>query len=172
MSEKRSRGRTPIEIVRTAAGEVARPVAFAVSIITIVYVPILTLTGVEGKMFRPMALTVMFALVGSLILALTLVPVLASLLIRKPPAHHETRVVRGLKRLYRPALDFALERRMVTVSLAGLLFAGGLGMATTLGAEFIPKLDEGAIALQVWRLPSVSVDEAARQSGTLEQVLR
>lgn len=171
MSEKRSEGRTPVEIVREASVEVARPVAFAVGIIIIVYVPILTLTGVEGKMFVPMALTVIFALVGSLILALTLVPVLASLFIRKPPKHHETWLVRKIRWLYRPVLDFAIRRRLVTVGAAAVLFAGGLGLTATMGAEFIPKLDEGAIALQVWRLPSVSVEEAARQSSTLEQVL-
>jgi len=172
LSEKRLAGETSRDVVRRASVEVARPVAFAVGIITIVYVPILTLTGVEGKMFRPMALTVMFALVGSLILALTLVPVLASLFIRKPPRREETVVVRGLKWLYRPALNVALRHRLATVSCAALLFAGGASVATTLGAEFIPRLDEGAIALQVWRLPSVSVDEAALQSGTLERVLQ
>ena len=172
MSEKRAQGRTSMEVVREACVDVARPVAFAVSIITIVYLPILTLSGVEGKMFRPMALTVMFALIGSLVLALTIVPVLASLLIRKPPRHDETRVVRGMKRLYQPALDVALRHRLATVSVAVVLFAGGAGLSTTLGAEFIPRLDEGAIALQVWRLPSVSVDEAAQQSGTLERVLQ
>jgi cobalt-zinc-cadmium resistance protein CzcA len=171
MSQQSPEGRSSHETVRAAAVEVARPVAFAVSIIAIVYLPILTLTGVEGKMFRPMALTVMFALGGSLILALTVVPVLASLWIRRPLRQHETLVVRGFKRLYRPGLHAALAHPMATISLAALLFASGVGVATTLGAEFIPKLDEGAIALQAWRLPSVSVDEAARQSGTLERVL-
>ena len=172
MSDRRSQGRPAMEIIREASVEVARPVAFAVSIITIVYIPILALTGVEGKMFRPMALTVMFALVGSLIVSLTVIPVLASLLIRKPPVRHETRLVSGLsRRLYRPLLDLAVTHRLATVALAGLLFVGGAVTATSLGAEFIPKLDEGAIALQVWRLPSVAVDEAARQSGTLERVL-
>jgi cobalt-zinc-cadmium resistance protein CzcA len=172
MSDKKSRGQPQLEVVTRACVEVARPVAFAVGIITIVYVPILTLTGIEGRMFRPMALAVMFALVGSLILALTLIPVLASLFIRKAPRHDETAVVRGLKRVYRPVLDLTLRHRLSAVACAALLFAGGAGLASTLGAEFIPRLDEGAIALQVWRLPSVSVDEAARQSGTLERVLR
>jgi len=95
MSEKRSEGRPTFEVIREATLDMARPVAFAVGIILIVYVPILTLSGVEGKMFRPMALTVMFALAGSLILALTLIPVLASLFIRRPPEHHETRLVRA-----------------------------------------------------------------------------
>ncbi|MGE0160840.1 MAG: efflux RND transporter permease subunit [Gemmatimonadales bacterium] len=171
MSEKRSEGKDTREIVREATTEMARPVAFAVGIIIIVYVPILTLSGVEGKMFRPMALTVMFALFGSLILALTLIPVLVSLLVRSAPKHHETWLVRSFKRAYEPALDLALRHRLRTVMLAGVLFAVGVGAAATRGAEFIPRLDEGAIALQVWRLPSVSVDEAARQSGTLEDAL-
>jgi cobalt-zinc-cadmium resistance protein CzcA len=172
MSDRRSRGESPIEIVRRASTEVARPVAFAVGIITIVYVPILTLSGVEGRMFRPMALTVIFALAGSLVLALTLVPVLASFLLRQAPRHEEPIAVRGLKRLYRPGLDLALSYRPAAVVCAAAIFAGGLGVARTLGAEFIPTLDEGAIAVQVRRLPSVSVDEAARQSSALERVLR
>lgn len=171
MSDKRSAGKSSVEIVREATTEVARPVSFAVGIIIIVYVPILTLTGVEGKMFKPMALTVMFALAGSLILALTLIPVLASLLIRKPPRHHETWLVRRFKAGYEPLLDLALRHRMRTVGLASALFALGVIAGGTRGAEFIPRLDEGAIALQVWRLPSVSIDEAARQSTMLEGVL-
>lgn len=171
MSERRAEGRPSFEVVREATLEMARPVAFAVAIILIVYVPILSLTGVEGKMFRPMALTVMFALGGSLVLALTLVPVLASLFIRKPPKHHETRLVATLRRAYEPLLDRAMRRRGLVVAGAGALFAVGIGSASFLGAEFIPELDEGAIALQVWRLPSVSVDEAARQSGRLEALL-
>lgn len=171
MSEKKNEGRPSVEVVREATLEMARPVAFAVGIILIVYVPILSLTGVEGKMFRPMALTVMFALAGSLILALTLIPVLASIFIRKPPKHHETRLVAALRRGYEPLLDRAMERRGLVVVGASVLFAIGVGSASTLGSEFIPELDEGAIALQVWRLPSVSVEEAARQSGRLEALL-
>ncbi len=170
-ADRRSRGKSPSEIVRAATTEVARPVAFAVGIIMIVYLPILALTGIEGKMFRPMALTVLFALGGSLILALTLVPVLASFLLGKPPKHHETRLVRLLRRGYQPLLDKALRHRIAVVAVAAIVFAGGVGLSTRLGAEFIPRLDEGSIALQVWRLPSVSVDEAARQSGVLEKVL-
>jgi cobalt-zinc-cadmium resistance protein CzcA len=171
MSEKRAEGRPTFEVVREATLEMARPVAFAVGIILIVYVPILTLTGVEGKMFRPMALTVMFALGGSLVLALTLIPVLASLFIRTAPERHETRLVSALRRVYQPLLDGALRRRGVVVGGAAALFAVGVGSASFMGAEFIPELDEGAIALQVWRLPSVSVQEAARQSGRLEALL-
>ena len=172
MGGRHAEGETMLETVRRAGREVARPVAFAVGIIMIVYLPILTLQGVEGKMFRPMALTVLFALGGSLVLALTLVPVLASLLLRKAAGDHETWLVRTLRRGYRPALDFVLRRRAATAAVAAAVFAAGVGFATTMGAEFIPRLDEGAIALEMWRLPSVSIDEAARQSTLLERVLR
>ncbi len=171
MSKKGKEGMSVLEIVREATVEVARPVAFAVGIIMIVYIPILTLSGVEGKMFRPMALTVIFALGGSLILALTLIPVLASLLLRKAPTHEETWLVKRLRRLYEPLLERSIRNRWTVMAVASLVFAVGTIVATTRGAEFIPELDEGAIALQVWRLPSVSIDEAASQSGTLERVL-
>lgn len=171
MSEKRAEGKTQQDIIREATVEVTRPVIFAVGIIMIVYLPILTLTGVEGKMFRPMALTVVFALAGSLLLALTLVPVLASLFLRKPPKHHETWAVRWLRRAYVPLLERALRNRLAVASAAAALFAGSLGVAASLGGEFIPRLDEGAVALQVWRLPSVSIEEAAQQSTMLEKVL-
>lgn len=171
MSRKGEEGMSAPEIVREATVEVARPVAFAVGIIMIVYIPILTLSGVEGKMFRPMALTVIFALGGSLILALTLIPVLASFFLQKPPKHEETWLVKRLRRLYAPLLERSIRNRWMVVAVASLVFAIGAIVATTRGAEFIPELDEGAIALQVWRLPSVSIDEAARQSGTLERVL-
>ena len=160
-----------VSVIRRACVEMARPVAFAVGIILIVYVPILALSGVEGKMFRPMALTVMFALAGSLVLALTLIPVLATLIIRAAPTSHETWLVQWMRRAYEPALAFALRRRTAVVASAVVVFFLGLVAATTMGAEFIPRLDEGSIALQVWRLPSVSVDEAARQSQHLERVL-
>jgi cobalt-zinc-cadmium resistance protein CzcA len=171
MGEEGSEDRDTLDIVREASVEVARPVAFAVGIIMIVYLPILTLSGVEGKMFGPMAMTVLFALGGSLILALTLIPVLASLLLHKRPRHHETRFVRMLQRAYQPLLDRALNHRLAVVTSAAFLFVAGLGISTQLGAEFIPKLDEGAIALQVWRLPSVSVEEAASQSTHMESVI-
>ena len=165
------KARSTLDLVRKACTEVARPVAFAVGIIIIVYIPILSLTGIEGKMFRPMALTVIFALAGSLLLALTVIPVLASVGLRKNTSHRETTVVRFLRTRYTPALDWAFAHRWITIGVAALVFTGGLIVAPFLGAEFIPKLDEGAIALQVWRLPSVSVEEAAVQSSHLERVL-
>jgi cobalt-zinc-cadmium resistance protein CzcA len=171
LSRPENSGKRPLELIREATSEAARPVAFAVGIIMIVYLPVLTLSGVEGKMFRPMAMTVLFALGGSLILALTLIPVLATLLIRKAPRHHETWLVRKFRAAYTPLLDRALTNRTLVVGAAAVLFAASLGVTRFMGSEFIPKLDEGSLALQVWRLPSVSVDEAARQSTLLEQVL-
>jgi cobalt-zinc-cadmium resistance protein CzcA len=164
-------GESRVERVRRAASEVARPVVFAVAIILIVYLPILTLTGVEGKMFRPMAITVAFALAGSLLLALTLVPVAASLLVRRTPRHHETFVVRAIRRAYEPVLSLAMRHRGITVGAAAAVLVAGGVVSTFMGAEFIPRLDEGAIAIQAWRLPSISVDEAAKQSSLLERVL-
>ena len=171
MAEKRETGGSARDIVREATAEVARPVAFAVGIILIVYLPILTLTGVEGKMFKPMALTVVFALAGSLVLTITLVPVLASLFLKRPPRHEETWLVRMLHRAYVPALAFAMRRRLLIGGGAGVVFALSVAVAAFMGGEFIPHLDEGAIALQVWRLPSVSVEEAAAQSALLERAL-
>ncbi len=172
MMAQRREGSTSEHTIREAAREVARPIGFAVGIIMIVYLPILTLRGIEGKMFRPMALTVVFALAGSLLLALTVIPVLSALFIKRPPKHHETWLVRWLRRGYEPALAFAVGHRAITVGTATLLFVLGAAIAPFLGGEFVPKLDEGAIALQVWRLPSVAVEEAAKQSTNLEEILR
>ena len=119
-------GRDRREVIAGAAREVARPVFFAVLIITIVYLPILTLQGVEGKMFRPMALTVVFALLASLVLALTLMPVLASLAFRRRVVSREPRVVSWLTRRYRPLLAGAIARPGVTGLTAAVLFAGSL----------------------------------------------
>jgi cobalt-zinc-cadmium resistance protein CzcA len=170
MDDPAARGHSQLQVVLDACREVARPVAFAVGIIMIVYLPILTLTGVEGKMFRPMALTVLFALAGSLVLAFTVIPVLGSFVLARP-RHHETWLVARIRAAYEPLLDRAMNRRGVVVAAAvGLLATSGV-VASTMGTEFIPQLDEGAVALEVRRLPSVSVDEAAQQTLLLERVL-
>jgi len=159
-----------VEKVRQAAHQVARPVVFAVGIIMIVYLPILALRGVEGKMFGPMALTVVFALAASLVCALTLMPVLASLFLQRV-SEKEPALFRLAKRLYIPTLDRAMRRKTVTVGVAVGVFLASLGLAPFLGAEFIPRLDEGTIAMQVWRLPSVSLEESNHISTTAEQVI-
>lgn len=160
------------EVIREAGKEVARPIFFAVMIIIIVYLPILTLQGVEGKMFRPMALTVVFALVGSLILALTLMPVLASLAFRKHTEEREPRIVHWLKDRYRPVLGWTLARPKLTGGIAAGVFALSLLFVPFMGSEFIPRLDEGAIAIQAWRLPSVALTESVKSTTMIEKTLR
>ena len=160
------------EIVREAGKEVARPIFFAVLIIIIVYLPILTLEGVEGKMFRPMALTVVFALVGSLILALTLMPVLAALAFRKHTEEREPRVVHWLKKRYRPILGWTLGHPGLTGGVAAGVFVLSLGLLPFMGSEFIPRLDEGAIAVQAWRLPSVALTESVKSTTMIEKTLK
>lgn len=163
--------RPHIEKVRAACHQVARPVLFAVGIIMIVYLPILALRGIEGKMFRPMALTVVFAMGGSLICALTLMPVLASIFLKKA-VEKEPFLFRLIKRLYKPLLAKAMASPVRTGALAFGAFALSLLAIPFLGAEFIPKLDEGAIAMQVWRLPSVSLESSNDISGKAEQVVK
>lgn len=171
VGDKRRRGeRVDDSTILGAAREVGRPVVFAVGIIILVYLPILTLSGIEGKMFRPMALTVVFALAGSLLLSLTLMPVLASLLLRNAEERH-TWLMRLAERLYTPLLGFAMRRRLLTVGVAAAAFLLSLGVAPFLGAVFVPKLDEGAVALQIARLPSVSLEESIRQAGKAEAAI-
>lgn len=160
------------EVIRESGREVLRPIFFAVGIIILVYLPILTLQGIEGKMFTPMAVTVIFALVASLVLALTLTPVLASLFLRKGVKEEETWIIRHIKRVYRPLLTCTMHHPVMTGGVAAVLFAGSLGVASFMGAEFIPKLDEGSIALQAWRLPSVSLEESVKNTTRIEQVLK
>lgn len=171
LHEKRSDKKTPhLEKVRGAAHEVARPVVFAVLIIMIVYIPILGLRGIEGKMFGPMAMTVIFALAGSLLCALTLMPVLAALFL-KNVKEKETFLLRLAKRIYQPALRKTMAHRRITVGIAVGLFVTSLGIAPFLGAEFMPKLDEGSIAMQIWRVPSISLEKSNEISTLAEKVL-
>jgi cobalt-zinc-cadmium resistance protein CzcA len=162
--------RAPVDVVRAACKEVARPVVFGVGIILLVYMPILSLRGLEGKMFRPMALTVLFALLTSLILALTLMPVLASLFLRGVQ-EHEPILIRWVKTLYRPLLKQAEAWPRVVLLGAVATFVGSLWLAAGLGGEFIPKLDEGAIAFQATRLPSVSLETSVQMTTRMEQCL-
>ena len=172
MGSPQARGISREETIRDAGREVARPIFFAVLIIIIVYLPILTLQGVEGKMFRPMALTVVFALVGSLFLALMLMPVLAAIGFRGHAEEREPRIVHWLKARYRPLLHRTLGRPRFTGSIAAAVFVLSLGLIPFMGSEFIPKLDEGAIAIQAWRLPSVALTESVKSTTLIEQVIR
>jgi cobalt-zinc-cadmium resistance protein CzcA len=163
--------RTPhLEKVRRACHEVARPVVFAVGIIMIVYLPILALRGIEGKMFRPMAFTVVFALAGSLVCALTLMPVLASFFLRRV-REREPFLYRFAARIYAPLRARTLTHPVRTAVLAGAIFLASLGLVPFLGAEFIPRLDEGAIAMQIWRLPSISLETSNQISTDVERIV-
>lgn len=163
----------PIEqVVREAAHEVGRPVLFAVTIITVVYVPILSLQGVEGKMFHPMALTVIFALLASLILTLVLMPVLATFALRRPVAEGDSRMIAWVRRYYAPLLARTERHPVPTIGLAlALLVASGV-IGTRLGAEFIPRLDEGALAVTITKLPSMGLSTAVETTTLIEKTLR
>jgi len=164
-------GRSVIEVVRDAAIEVRKPTMFGELIIMIVYLPILALEGVEGKLFRPMALTVIFALLGSMALSLTLMPVLASFGLKRRQHEQEPFVVRKLKEAYRPVLRFALRRRSAVLTIAVVSLLGTGVLATRLGSEFVPRLMEGSIVINTVRLASVSLDESVRYGTHIERAL-
>ena len=158
-------------LVLAAAKEVGTPTFFGVLIITIVYLPILTLTGVEGKMFTPMAWTVIFALIGALVLALTLMPVLCSYLLSGKVSEEDNVFIRGMKAVYRPALDWALQARWVMVTLSIALFALAVFVFSRLGAEFVPQLDEGSFATHMIRTTSIGLDASIAMQEKAERVL-
>lgn len=151
--------------------DVGRPVVFAVAIIIIVYLPILALTGVEGKMFKPMAATVVFALVGSLLLSLTFIPASLSFIMKAETSDKESFLIILAKRLYRPSLAWALKNKIISVSIAIVLFLTAAIIFPTLGAEFVPRLDEGALAAQIQQLPSVSLSQSIETATAAERVL-
>jgi len=156
------------ETVATATTEVITPSLFGVFIITAVYLPIFSLSGVEGKMFHPMAITVVFALLAAMLLSLTLVPAAVALFVSGRVAEKENRIVIGIKRLYAPALERVLAARVVVIAAAAaFVFACGL-LATRLGTEFIPNLDEGDIALHALRIPGTSLTQAVGMQTALE----
>ena len=160
------------QVVREAAHDVARPVAFAVAIITLIYLPILSLQGVEGKMFRPMALTVMFALAASLALTLTLMPVLASFFLRRPVAERDSRVIDVARSGYAPALARTMRHPWVTIFVAIVMLGGALAIGSRLGAEFLPRLEEGALTVTTTKLPGISLESAIATQTMVEQALK
>jgi cobalt-zinc-cadmium resistance protein CzcA len=155
-------GEERIKTVLAASKQVGSPMFFGVIIITVVYVPILALTGIEGKMFHPMALTVMLALGGALLLALTLMPVLCSYVLTGIIQEGDNRVIAFIKNLYRPTLDIALRLRWLVVAASVVLFVGSLWLFTRLGAEFVPKLDEGSITSMLYKPVGMSIEESLR----------
>lgn len=161
-----------IHTVLAAAKEVGKPAFFGVMIITLVYVPLFSLTGIEGKMFKPMALTVIFALLGALVLSLTLMPVLCSYLLRGKVSENDNLAVRYAKRLYRPILDLTLRLRWWFVGGAVALFALAVLVFGRLGAEFVPQLDEGSYAAHMIRTTSIGLDAAIAMQEKSERIIR
>ncbi len=168
------RALTPEERMQTvlnASQQVGSPMFFGVVIITVVYIPILALTGIEGKMFHPMALTVMLALAGALLLALTLMPVLCSFLLRGNIQEGDNLIIRAVKRIYEPALNTALRMRWTVVVVALLLCGGSVWLFMRLGAEFVPKLDEGSITSMLYKPVGMSMEESLRTDIEVENRL-
>jgi cobalt-zinc-cadmium resistance protein CzcA len=167
-----SSGRSRLEIVRDAAVEVRKPTMFGELIIMIVYLPILTLEGVEGKLFHPMALTVIFALLGSMVLSLTLMPVLASLLLPKNIEEREPFLMRLAYRINAPILRFSFNHKLLVIGFAVCVLIVAFGMiAPNLGSEFVPRLSEGAVVINVVRLAGTDIEESIRTNTLMERAI-
>ncbi|MEP3856615.1 MAG: CusA/CzcA family heavy metal efflux RND transporter [Porticoccus sp.] len=169
-------GRLPLkerlQLVYEATTEVIRPALFGVAIITVVYIPIFSLTGVEGKMFHPMAATVVMALLAAMMLSLTVVPAAVAVFLRGKISEKESLLIKGAKSLYRPALLAAMRLRWLILSAATVLVVVCLWLATTLGSEFIPQLDEGDIALHALRIPGTGLEQAIAMQEQLERRIK
>ncbi|MGD8796678.1 MAG: CusA/CzcA family heavy metal efflux RND transporter, partial [Thiohalophilus sp.] len=160
-----------LRVVHEATTEVIRPSVFGVSIILIVYVPIFALSGVEGKMFEPMAFTVVTALFSALILSLTAVPAAVALFVRGPINEEENRLMRGLRRGYEPVLKLALNNKLTVVIIA-IALIGMTGLqASRMGSEFVPNLDEGDVAMHALRIPGTSLSQSIEMQQLVESRL-
>ncbi|KAE8235904.1 hypothetical protein A4X03_0g9614, partial [Tilletia caries] len=159
-------------LAASASAEVVRPSLFGIAIITIVYLPIFALTGVEGKTFHPMAITVVMALTAALLLSLTFVPAAVATFVTGKVEEKESRVMRGANRAYAPLLDWALRARVTVLVIAGALVVLSGVAATRLGSEFIPNLDEGDIALHALRIPGTSLTQAVQMQTALENRIK
>lgn len=157
-----------LQLAYEATSEVIRPSLFGVGIITLVYLPIFTLTGVEGKMFHPMAMTVVIALTAALILSLTFVPAAIALLMNGKVAEHENRFMQAAKKVYQPLLMGAFKQRSLVLGGSVILVILSLWISTRLGSEFIPQLDEGDIALHAMRIPGTGLEQAVAMQSLLE----
>ena len=173
LSEERTRGTEGVRsTILDATAEVGRPTLFSMLIIIIAHVPIFTLQRHEGRIFAPMAYTVVSALIGSLVFSLTLVPLLAFFLLRKGVPEKEIAIVRAGKAAYRPVLRFALSHRLLVVGAAGAALAGSLLLVPKLGTEFLPELNEGTLWINIMLPPGISVSEASRQMARVRELLR
>lgn len=164
--------RERLNTVFEATSEVIRPSLFGVAIITIVYIPIFSLTGVEGKMFHPMAATVVMALLSAMVLSLTVVPAAVAVFMNGKISEKESIVISKAKSAYKPLLNLALKFRWAVVSFASVLVVFCLWLASTLGSEFIPQLNEGDIALHAMRIPGTGLEQAVEMQEILEQRIK
>ncbi len=160
------------EEIRHSAYEVARPIVFAVAIIIAVYLPIFFLEGLEGRMFRPMAITVCSALLGALVFALTVVPAATALTFRHGMKEHKERWFEALRRRYQGVLGVLLRHRVATVSVATSLVVVSIASLAWIGTEFMPRLDEGSILIETRKLPGVSLTDSMAISTRVEQIVR
>jgi len=161
-----------LNTVYEATSEVIRPSLFGVAIITVVYIPIFSLTGVEGKMFHPMAATVVMALISAMILSLTLVPAAVAVFVRGKISEKESPIIRSGKNVYKPLLQLALKFRIQVLGLASALVILSIWLATTLGSEFVPQLNEGDIALHAMRIPGTGLEQSVEMQEILEQRIK
>lgn len=170
LGENRQPG-SRMQVIREAILEVRKPTLFGELIIIIVYLPILTLQGIEGKLFRPMALTVIFVLTGSLILSFTVIPALIATFLRSQKPERDSGVMHWLKQRYRPLVALALRRAKVTVAIAALLVIAGILLFTRLGSEFVPRLSEGTVVINFVRLAGISIEESIAYNTRIEKQL-
>ena len=159
-------------IVYQATREVIRPALFGVFIITAVYLPIFALSGVEGKMFHPMAITVVIALVSAMVLSITFIPAAIALTFRGKVIEKDNLIIKGSTKLYQPILTFALKARWLVVATAIALVTYAGMMSTKLGSEFVPNLDEGDIAMHALRIPGTSLTQSIEMQKALEAAIR
>lgn len=164
-------GETRLHIVRRAAQEVAKPISFAILIIIVVFLPLFSLTDIEGKLFKPMAFSITFAMLGALALTLTVTPVLASLILRARP-ERDTWLLRQAKRLYTPVLDSSLHHKRRTMLVALVVLALSLAALPFLGREFLPTLQEGTLLFRIGTIASTSLDESIAVSKKAETAIR
>lgn len=160
------------EIVLYAAKEVGRPIVFGIFIIIVVFLPLFTLEGFEGKMFSPLAFTISFALLGSLMLSLTLVPMLCTFFLKQVPHEHDPFHIRWLKHAYLVMLQPCVRRPWLVVLPAILALAGSFALVPRIGSEFLPTLDEGCVGLQTFRIPSISLPQSLELQGRAERILK
>lgn len=161
-----------LAVVQASLREVARPILFGILIITAVYLPVLTLEGLEYRMFSPMVFTVCFALLGSLLTALTLVPVLCSFFLKRQSQERESLIIRWVKGPYTRLLESALRYPVRTLSVSVGLFLLAMASVPFLGTEFVPRLDEGDLIVEVRNLPSISLSQAVEVTTAIERVLK